>query len=138
MVKIKTIKKLNLPQLIEYTWDNGVRNVTFRGLDKKGYVVSISINDKGEFSSDWRISKNVIFTVEVEEKITENTVLPKLVERWKHDDEGDETFRYVEHDDKSINRVLFANPESVEATHFYIENDNRELVLIWRNGNLVE
>ena len=45
--------------------------------------------------------------------------------------------QYAGHDDKSINRVLFANPESVETTHFYIENDNQELVLIWRDGKLI-
>lgn len=80
-MKIKTKKQLNLPQLIEWTWDNDVRDLSFRGHDKKGYVVSISINDKGEFTSDWRISKNDLFTVEVEEEITEDTRLD-LIERF--------------------------------------------------------
>ncbi|MEY8599928.1 hypothetical protein [Staphylococcus shinii] len=128
-MKIKTKKQLNLPQLIEWAWDNGVRNVTFRGLDKKGYVVSISINDKGEFTSDWRISKNDLFTVEVEEEITEDTVLPTLIERR---DFGNElTYSRYEY-------VRIKDIKDRSSTVFYIENDDLTMTLIWRDGRLVE
>lgn len=133
-MKIKTKKQLNLPQLIEWAMKNDMHERSFCG-DRYGDAVHFDENE--DMLCD-HVSLTETFTVEVEEEITEDTVLPKLVERWKHDDEGNEAFRYVEHDDKSINRVLFANPESVEVTHFYIENDDRELVLIWRDGKLVE
>ncbi|PTL07514.1 hypothetical protein BUZ15_14155 [Staphylococcus gallinarum] len=133
-MKIKTRKQLNLPQLIEWAMKNDMHERSFCG-DRYGDAVHFDENE--DMLCD-HVSLTETFTVEVEEEITEDTVLPKLVERWKHDDEGNEAFRYVEHDDKSINKVLFVNPESVEATHFYIENDNRELVLIWRDGKLVE
>lgn len=132
-MKIKTTKQLNLPQLIEWAWDNDVRNVTFRGLDKKGYVVSISINDKGDFTSDWRISKNDTFTVEVEEEITEDTELD-LIERFIG---GMGYACYTSHK-MSIKECLKRSPKECTTTHFYIENDNRELLLIWRDGKLVE
>ncbi|MFG0930401.1 hypothetical protein ACF91D_06705 [Staphylococcus sp. 231237_7MaSpsaltlick] len=133
-MKIKTKKQLNLPQLIEWAMKNDMHERSFFG-DRYGDAVHFDENE--DILCD-HVSLTETFTVEVEEEITEDTVLPKLVERWKHDDEGNEAFRYVEHDDKSINKVLFVNPESVEATHFYIENDDRELVLIWRDGKLVE
>ena len=132
-MKIKTKKQLNLPQLIEWEMKNDMHERSFFG-DRYGDAVHFDENE--DILCD-HVSLTETFTVEVEEEITEDTVFPKLVERWKHDGEGDEAFRYAGHDDKSINRVLFANPESVETTHFYIENDNQELVLIWRDGKLI-
>ena len=137
-MKIKQEKQLTLPQLLEYAWENNVKGETFFTLKNGMKNVHFNTLGSAEFSDVHQFSSNDYFTVEVEEEITEDTVLPKLIERWKHDDKGDEASRYVGHDDKSINRVLFANPESVEVTHFYIENDDRELVLIWRDGKLVE
>ena len=133
-MKIKTKKQFTLPQLIEWLLKSGYRNYTANS--NMGNIVTLSRYGAIQFSHGTFFPEET-FTVEVEEEITEDTVFPKLVERWKHDGEGDEAFRYVEHDDKSINRVLFANPESVETTHFYIENDNQELVLIWRDGKLI-
>lgn len=132
-MKIKTKKQLNLPQLIEWAWDNDLRDLSFRGHDKKGYVVSISINDKGEFTSDWRISKNDLFTVEVEEEITEDTKLD-LIERFIG---GTGSVCYTSHT-MSINKCLRTAPSDITITHYYIENDDRELILIWRDGKLVD
>ena len=140
-MKTKTKKQLNLPQLIEWAWENPkqVERRTFKSdkRDSFGKNAEIYFTNCGHGFYTHRVTDKDTFTVEVEEEITEDTVFPKLVERWKHDGEGDEAFRYAGHDDKSINRVLFANPESVETTHFYIENDNQELVLIWRDGKLI-
>ena len=133
-MKIKTKKQFTLPQLIEWLLKSGYRNYTANS--NMGNTVTLSRYGAIQFSHGTFFPEET-FTVEVEEEITEDTVFPKLVERWKHDGEGDEAFRYAGHDDKSINRVLFANPESVETTHFYIENDNQELVLIWRDGKLI-
>ena len=132
-MKIKTKKQFTLPQLIEWAMKNDMHEKSFCG-DRYGDAVHFDENE--DMLCD-HVSLTETFTVEVEEEITEDSVFPKLVERWKHDGEGDEAFRYAGHDDKSINRVLFANPESVETTHFYIENDNQELVLIWRDGKLI-
>ena len=133
-MKIKTKKQFTLPQLIEWLLKSGYRNYTANS--NMGNIVTLSRYGAIQFSHGTFFPEET-FTVEVEEEITEDTVFPKLVERWKHDGEGDEAFRYAGHDDKSINTVLFANPESVETTHFYIENDNQELVLIWRDGKLI-
>lgn len=138
-MKIKTKKQLNLPQLIEWAMENEIKHRVFESNPNfDGVTYRLGFDKGGDLYFEESLTPTLLFTVEVEEEITEDTVIPKLVERWKRDDEGDEAFRYVEHDDRSINRVLFANPESVEATHLYIENDNQELVLIWRDGKLVE
>ncbi|MEB8150494.1 hypothetical protein NGH32_07235 [Staphylococcus xylosus] len=128
-MKIKTKKQLNLPQLIEWAWDNGVRNVTFRGLDKKGYVVSISINDKGEFTSDWRISKNDLFTVEVEEEITEETPLPMVIE-------CDEDLSFWVFEDITLKNLH--EYRCVKETTKYYRDTDENMHLIWRDGKLVE
>ena len=133
-MKIKRKVQKNLPQLIEWLLKSGHRD--YIASSDMGNTVTLSRYGAIQFSHGTFFPEET-FTVEVEEEITEDTVFPKLVERWKHDGEGDEAFRYAGHDDKSINRVLFANPESVETTHFYIENDNQELVLIWRDGKLI-
>ena len=134
MVKIKTKKQLNLPQLIEWAWDNDVRNLSFRGHDEKGYVVSISINDKGEFSSDWRISKNDLFTVEVEEDVMEDTVIPKLMTTFKKtylkDDFGYQRVRIDEnYPIKLMLNKAEAHEEPVETLHMV--NDDGTHTLIW-------
>ena len=134
MVSVKTKKQLTLPQLIEWALDNDVRNLSFRGHDEKGYVVSISINDKGEFSSDWRISKNDLFTVEVEEDVMEDTVIPKLMTTFKKtylkDDFGYQRVRIDENCQiKLMLNKAEAHEEPVETLHMV--NDDGTHTLIW-------
>ena len=133
-MKIKQKKQLNLPQLIEYVWENDMIDLSFRGHDKKGYVVSISINDKGEFSSDWRISKNDLFTVEVEEDVMEDTVIPKLMTTFKKtylkDDFGYQRVRIDEnYPIKLMLNKAEAHEEPVETLHMV--NDDGTHTLIW-------
>ncbi|RWZ80769.1 hypothetical protein [Staphylococcus saprophyticus] len=129
-MKIKNKKQLNLPQLIEWAWDKDVRDLSFRGHDKKGYVVSISINDKGEFTSDWRISKNDLFTVEVEEEITEDTHLDYLY-ALTNDDEK-EIHRCMNFTIRNASMVIGRN----DLTFFTLVGN--DLVKIYENGKLVE
>ena len=72
-------------------------------------------------------------TVEVEEEITEDTEL-LLMERFIG---GMGYACYTSHR-TTIKECLKRTPRECTTTHFYIENDNRELVLIWRDGKLVE
>lgn len=94
-MKIKTKKQLNLPQLIEWAMKNDMHERSFCG-DRYGDAVHFDENE--DILCD-HVSLTETFTVEVEEEIDEDTVLSKIVERWKHGD-GDETFRYVESIDK--------------------------------------
>lgn len=76
-MKIKNKKQLNLPQLIEWVIENEIKDRIFLsehycvGFDRHGYIY---------FNSQVTIPLDQIFTVEVEEEITEDTVFELLIE----------------------------------------------------------
>ncbi|MDW4344972.1 hypothetical protein QI084_10815 [Staphylococcus saprophyticus] len=122
-MKIKKKKQLNLPQLIEWAWDNNVKNERYRCSDSNPYeYLWINENSDVELDEDMRISKNDTFTVEVEEEIMEDTVLPILIERR---DFGNElTYSRYEY-------VRIKDIKEESSIVFYIENDDLTLDLIW-------
>ncbi|MDW8546339.1 MULTISPECIES: hypothetical protein [Staphylococcus] len=129
-MKIKTKKQLNLPQLIEWAWENKIKDEIFTcEYDSR----EVYFDNLSRFVSESYISNNTTFTVEVEEEITEDTKLD-LVERFIG---GMGSVCYTSHT-MSIKECLKRSPRDCTTTHFYIENDDRELILIWRDGKLVE
>lgn len=74
-----------------------------------------------------------LFTVTIEEEIDENTELD-LIERFIG---GMGYSCYTTHR-MTIKECLRRSPEECTTTHFYIENDDQELILIWRDGGLIE
>ncbi|WFG33752.1 hypothetical protein YN120080_35 [Staphylococcus phage vB_SauM_JDYN] len=79
MVKIKTKKQLNLPQLIEYVWENGITNKEYicDGFEIKSVVFNLL--GWAEFSDEFSYNPDDTFTVEVEEELTEDTEIPKML-----------------------------------------------------------
>lgn len=79
-MKIKTKKLLNLPQLIEWAWDNDIKNKEYPcdGFEDK----TVIFNGIGwaEFSDEYSYNKTDTFTVEVEEEVTEETEFKSMVE----------------------------------------------------------
>ena len=137
-MKIKTKKKFTLPQLIEWAINNDVKDRRF--LTGNGYCVGFDRYGFIYFNSSRTIPLDQTFIVEVKEEITEDSVFPKLIERWQRCD-GDDDFCYTEHRDAKINKILSGNDADVmvQATHFYTENDDNELVLIWtKEKGLIE
>lgn len=130
MVKIKQKKQLNLPQLIEWLLKSGYRNYTANS--NMGNTVTLSRYGAIQFSLGTFFPEET-FTVEVDEEITEDTELD-LVLRFIAEDKA----YYTNPQTMSINTCLEAERDDVTKTHFYIENDERELVLIWRDGRLIE
>ena len=128
---------MNLPQLIEYIVKNDLRNKMFTSDSKSVEPGVIYVSATGAISTQLSVYGNELFTIEVEEEITEDTVFSKLIERWKRIEDGNEIYRYIEHENTNINKVLFINSKRIIATHFYAEIDG-ELKLIWRDGKLVE
>ena len=127
-MKIKRKKQLNLPQLIEYAWDNNIRNKTYRSSES----AEIEFRE-GDVVRVYLIESDDLFTVEVEEEITEDTKLD-LIERFIG---GMDSVCYTSDGNTTIKECLKRSPSDCTTTHFYIENDNRELVLIWRDGKLI-
>ena len=133
MVKIKQKKQLNLPQLIEWGFNNDVRNKEYVCNEHEAKSVIFNLSGWAEFSDEFSYNPHETFTVEEEVKITEDTELD-LVLRFIDEDN---TY-YTNPQAMSINTCLESTPDNIITTHFYIENDDRELVLIWRDGKLVE
>lgn len=139
MVKIKQTKQLNLPQLIEWGWNNpsSSRRKRFYSKDEKIGIIKhlVHFNEFGyaEIENRYCLEPADTFTVETYEEITEDTELD-LVERFIG---GTGCVCYTSHK-MSIKECLERTPRDCTTTHFYIENDDRELVLIWRDGRLVD
>ncbi|MES5936926.1 hypothetical protein [Mammaliicoccus lentus] len=133
MPTIKRKVEMNLPQLIEWGWNNKELSKNKRFISKnKGNLTikqSVIFNhfSYAEIENNYCYGPEDTFTVEVEEEITEDTVIPRLVVR--HRDTG---FTLYEND--YINNEFPL--DSVQA--FYIMNDDLTMTLIWRDGRLVE
>ena len=77
-MKIKRKKQLNLPQLIEYAWENDIRNKTYRSSES----AEIEFRE-GDVVRVYLIESDDTFTVTTEEEITEDTRIPKLMTTFK-------------------------------------------------------
>ena len=128
-MKIKTKKQLNLPQLIEYVWDNDVKGENFPTDQNEEAGIYFATNSDFMMNNADYIRYNNTFTVEVEEEITEDTVIEKLYHTTIPS-------RIVESGCSTIKSTL--EHSTVEPIAFYILNDDLTMTLIWRDGKLVE
>lgn len=122
MVKIKTKKQLNFPQLIEWAMENNIKDTVFL---TKAYSVGFDIHGFIYFNSSTTIPLDTMFTVEVEEEITEDTQISKLAH---YSVFGFKTTK----SNASINEEKSGN-----SIAFYIMNDDKTMTLIWRDGKLI-
>ncbi|WP_145461738.1 hypothetical protein [Staphylococcus saprophyticus] len=133
-MKIKRKVQKNLPQLIEWAMDNDIKHRVFESNPNfDGVTYRLGFDKGGDLYFEESLAPTLLFTVEVEEEITEDTELD-LIERFIV---NNKTY-YMNPQTMSINTCLGAAPDDIIITHFYIETDNRELILIWRDGKLVE
>ncbi|MCY1039608.1 hypothetical protein OWI77_12410 [Staphylococcus nepalensis] len=125
MVKIKQKKQLNLPQLIEWGFEKGAHGVQFKSDRGK----RVGFRYMGYFWTECEIDKDEIFTVEVEEEITENTELDNLYKMNSYKGAL-----------KSAQSTISQDLEIsvLEPISYYILNDDLTMTLIWRDGKLVE
>lgn len=134
-MKIKRKVQLNLPQLIEWAWENpkSSRNKRFVSENKDFPYVNqyVIFNEVGyaEIESSYCYGRNDLFTITTEEEITEDKWFPELVIRTVAGD-------YRLHKQGSINDFKHSTFNDVEA--FYIPNDDLTMTLIWRDGKMVE
>lgn len=132
MVKIKQKKTMNLPQLIEWAWDNPdlSHGMIFISNGYERVQINFRYTPRGVLSLDilngTNISNDIHFTLEEFEEITEHTVISEMLTIY---DKG------VTHltNNKSLNDLIKTNLKSA-----YIMNDDLRLILIWRDGKLVE
>ena len=122
-MKIKRKVEMNLPQLIEYAWENNVKGKFFPiDQNEESGIYFATNNDFMMKNADF-IRYDNTFTVEVEEEITEDTEFKRLV--------------YIDDDDDTVAFSNFTIRElkdnGVKEFHAYIDG---EFKLVWRNGKL--
>lgn len=134
MPTIKRKVEMNLPQLIEWGWENPeqIKGKYFKSNVKDVFgnysIVQFSVDSFG-FKTD-EIRRNDTFTVEIEEEITEDTKINKLLVKFKSPS------RYQMFCSDCIN-VFEIEEGNIEA--FYVLNDDLTLTLIWtKEEGLVE
>lgn len=137
-MKIKTKKQLNLPQLIEWAWDNKIKSHIIRA-DKQ--LMNIQFDEHGDFRTYGFTGIDTTFTIEIEEEITEDTEIPKLMTTFKKTClEGGIGYQRVRIDENYPIKLMLnkaeAHGEPVETLH--VVNDDGTHTLIWRDGKLVE
>ena len=122
-MKIKRKVQKNLPQLIEWLLKSGHRD--YIASSDMGNTVTLSRYGAIQFSHGTFFPEET-FTVEVEEEITEDTVLDEMLLVY---DNG------VTHiaENKNLSFIRKGNLKSA-----YYMNDDLRLILIWRDGELIK
>ena len=113
---------MNLPELIEWGFENDVTNTWYRASNVEEYISEVFFDATGlpQFSNT--VNKNDTFTVEVEERIDEDTKINKLLVKFKSPS------RYQMFSSDCINGFEIEEG-NIEA--FYVLNDDLTLTLIW-------
>lgn len=130
MAKIKVKKYMDLAELIQWGWDNKIKNREFYSENGKKAI----FNSNGNFKPKVYFKPEDTFTVEIEEEITEDTVITNLVEVYEYN----EIMESVAHGECSITNALGEEADDVSRLAFYMLNDDMTMTLLWRNGGMVE
>ncbi|HEC2173901.1 TPA: hypothetical protein R1915_002007 [Staphylococcus delphini] len=132
-MKIKVEKKMTLPELLTWGRENDIRNQKFRDtsyytevtFDSDGYVI-FSRTFFGHYRE---------YVVDIFEEITEETVIPNLLEAYEYDS----TLVFEVRKNKSIKDLLDSDDyDGVTIKAFHIINDDGTHTLIWKDGEMVE
>ncbi|MCJ1785209.1 hypothetical protein [Mammaliicoccus sciuri] len=138
MPTIKKIVRMNLPELIEWGWKNDIKKATYRS--ENGLSVNFSFDGKAVIG--YAFSKADTFTVEVEEPITEDTVLGAVVIVRKQISPYDRESTHVcRKGNVSINQVLSLQPNNSRFVYLEIhlmKNDRIDQLIWTKEKGLVE
>ncbi|MBI5972203.1 hypothetical protein [Staphylococcus caledonicus] len=128
MAKIKRKVEMTLPELIEWGFKNNIRNREFV-CDQASYKsVIFNLNGWSEFSGNYPYLPQDTFTVEVEEEITKETKISKLVSINRNNlNEVNINFHC------SIGQFL----DRSDYNYYYL-NDDGTMTLLWKDGAMVE
>lgn len=130
-MKIKTKKQLNLPQLIEWAWENPELS-QYKMFEKIGSTMRDYVsfnNEENGVRLNGTVKPTDTFTVEVEEEITEDTPLPMVIE-------CDEDLSFWVFEDITLKNLH--EYRCVKETTKYYRDTDENMHLIWRDGKLVD
>lgn len=120
-MKIETMKEMTLHELIQWGWENRVKGTAF--LSKNGKRVRFNSNGLVIINSFCRPSDT--FLVRTVEEVTEETIIPKLIEVYEEE-------YFILHRNLSVKSIV-----ETTTTAIYILNDDRTMQLIWKDGEFV-
>ncbi|EKC6437871.1 TPA: hypothetical protein R1915_002064 [Staphylococcus delphini] len=129
-MKVKKKVRMNLQELIKYARENEVEG-DFKTL--LGDWVRFYCDGSFEFLV--LTEKDDIYMVNIEEELTEDNVIPNLLEVYESAGELDAVnWKYL-----SI-REAFEQDDNKNLTRkaFYMINDDATMTLLWKEGELVE
>ncbi|PNZ24695.1 hypothetical protein CD122_10765 [Staphylococcus rostri] len=134
MPKIKVKKQVGLEELLNLLSNDEIEQGEYRG--SKGTCVYPNEMFFDDFEIDGFKAEDR-FEIEVEQEIDEHTKLDGLVEKFE-DCNG-----YVDYTNFESAKSIKAELEKSKAIKtkslaFYLAQDNHELKLIWKDGELVE
>ncbi|NJI14387.1 hypothetical protein [Staphylococcus agnetis] len=132
MVKIKTKREMTLPELIQWGWDNKNKNREFYSENGKKVI----FNSNGNVKPKVYFKPEDTFTVEIEEEITEETKLPRLIEMYEYEGNPN-THLYKNITIKGLLNDSQSDPLYVPKA-FYMLNDDMTMTLLWKDGERVE
>lgn len=125
MVKIKRKVEMTLPELIQWGWDTDIKEKAFYNNVDGGSVYFDKVQN---VSIEHETAKNETFTVEVEEEITEETKVPKLISI-DRDTQNEININF----NFSIKQLV-----DRDDYNYYYLNDDGTMTLIWKDGAMVE
>lgn len=130
-MKIKRKAKMNLPQLIEWGFENDVTNKEYVCNEHRSKSVIFNLSGWAEFSDEFSYNPHNTFTIEVEEVVDEDTVFNYLLLTYKKDNDKIETHCYEDKCIKSVlsqsSRLMYVS-EQLSITYF---DDKGIPHLIW-------
>lgn len=126
-MKLKVKKRMNFSELLHWAKQNNIKNRIFSSSE----FITVSFDENGRVNCT-NVGHFDNFIVWKEEEITKDTRLDLIV-RFIGRINNDSLYT-INH--MSINEHLSRFAETL-TTHFYVENEDRELILIWKDGELV-
>ncbi|WP_426392499.1 hypothetical protein [Mammaliicoccus sciuri] len=122
MPTIKTKKEMNLGELLCWAIDNK-EQARYRNFESKNMRVRFNDSAKPEIIFDKQfLPIQETFKLEIEEPITEDTVIPKILVKSNYNEMAQE------HCDTKINQFVYQYTKAI-----YIVNDDLKMTLIWTN-----
>lgn len=129
MAKIKVKKEMELPELLRWASDNGIKDCSING-DQGSNVL---FNKNGWVSMNYYVSLEENFEVEVEEEIDENTKIPRILGIYQF--ENGLIGSNVTH---NVSVDVLCKIENITPLAFYMLNDDYTMTLLWKDGEMVE
>ena len=121
--------KMNLAELIEWGFEYEVKNKQYFCNENNSKSLIFNSYGNVEFSAFYPYLPSDTFTVEIEEELTESTVIPKVIAIYKQNTNlyADRLFL------KSINEILKLDDKvkGSDTMTIYIMNDDGTLTLVW-------